>query len=75
MNDEQRLVLQKCIQESGIIDLMAVAQRTNRSKFREAVINPLLDKGLLEMTIPDKPNSSKQKYRITPKGKEILSIL
>ncbi|MGV8109697.1 ATP-binding protein [Methanospirillum sp.] len=75
LNDEQRMVLQKCIQESGIIDLMAVAQRTNRSKFREAVINPLLDKGLLEMTIPDKPNSSKQKYRITPKGKEILSIL
>ena len=75
LNDEQRMVLQKCIQESGITDLMAVVQRTNRSTFREAVINPLLDKGLLEMTIPDKPNSSKQKYRITPKGKDLLAII
>ena len=74
LNDEQRMILQECIQESGITDLMAVVQRTNRSKFREAVINPLMDKGLLEMTIPDKPNSSKQKYRITPKGKDILAI-
>jgi len=74
LNDEQRLVLQKCIQESGITELMAVVHRTNRSTFREAVINPLLDKGLLEMTIPDKPNSSKQKYRITPKGKDLLAI-
>ena len=74
LNDEQRMVLQKCIQESGITDLMAVVHRTNRSTFREAVINPLLDKGLLEMTIPDKPNSSKQKYRITPKGKDLLAI-
>jgi len=75
LNDEQRLVLQKCIQESGITELMAAVHRTNRSKFREAVINPLLDMGLLEMTIPDKPNSSKQKYRVTLKGKDLQAIL
>ena len=74
LNDEQHLVLQACIQESGITELMAVVHRTNRSKFREAVINSLLDKGLLEMTVPEKPNSSKQKYRVTRKGKDLVGI-
>jgi ATP-dependent DNA helicase RecG len=42
---------------------MAVADRANRTKFRDQVLNPLLADGLLEMTIPDKPTSSKQRYR------------
>jgi len=49
------MVLQACIQESGITELMAVVGRVNRTKFREAVINPLLEQGLLEMTKPEKP--------------------
>jgi hypothetical protein len=36
--------------------------------FRQAFLNPALDAGLIEMTIPDKPRSSKQKYRLTAKG-------
>jgi ATP-dependent DNA helicase RecG len=51
-----------------LAELMAVAGRTNRTKFRDQVVRPLLDAGLLEMTIPDKPRSSKQQYRTTPAG-------
>ncbi|MBF0113178.1 MAG: Fic family protein [Desulfamplus sp.] len=43
--------------------------------FREAYIKPVSASGLIEMTIPDKPNSRLQKYRITPKGQAYLSIL
>jgi ATP-dependent DNA helicase RecG len=31
--------------------------------------------GLIEMTNPDKPRSSRQRYRITAKGKEMLKKL
>ena len=47
---------------------MTVAERTNRTKFRDQVIQPLMDQGLLEMTLPDKPTSSQQKYRLTEQG-------
>jgi|SRR3989339_1413404 len=36
--------------------------------FRIAYQQPAIAAGLIEMTIPDKPNSRLQKYRLTPKG-------
>jgi ATP-dependent DNA helicase RecG len=35
-------------------------------------LSPLIECGLLEATIPDKPQSSKQKYRLTAMGRAIL---
>jgi len=40
-----------------------------RKNFRMLYLAPALNAGLIEMTIPDKPRSSKQRYRLTPKGK------
>jgi len=42
--------------------------------FRKKYLLPALESGLLEMTIPDKPRSSRQKYRLTRKGLEILEL-
>lgn len=41
--------------------------------FRKAYLLPALDAGLIEMTIPDKPRSSKQKYRLTDKGRQVIA--
>ncbi|MBI4698104.1 MAG: putative DNA binding domain-containing protein [Nitrospirae bacterium] len=68
-------ILNKCLIDSGITELMKIAGRADRTKFRNQVLNPLLRDGLLEMTIPDKPNSRLQKYRLTVKGKEHIKRL
>jgi len=36
--------------------------------FRDAYLTPAMEAKVIEMTIPDKPTSSKQKYRLTSKG-------
>jgi len=41
--------------------------------FRKAYLLPALEAGLIEMTIPDKPRSSKQKYRLTEKGLQVMA--
>ncbi len=41
--------------------------------FRKACLLPALDAGLIEMTIPDKPRSSKQKCRLPDKGRQMMA--
>jgi len=72
---DQVEILRNCMKEQAIVDLMVMARRTNRTKFRNQVIKPLLDQGWLEMTILDKPTSSKQKYRLTRRGLVMLENL
>ena len=69
---EQVQILENIISEQSVTDLMAIVKRTNRTKFRDQVINPLLNSGLIEMTISEKPRSSKQKYRLTDLGREAV---
>lgn len=42
----------------------------DRKSFFERYLRPALSLGLLEMSIPDKPNSRLQKYRLTEKGRQ-----
>jgi len=52
-----RVELQECL---GLKD---------RVSFKERYLNPAITHGFIEMTVPDKPNSRLQKYRLTNKGK------
>lgn len=45
----------------------------NADHFRKAYIIPAIEADAIEMTIPDKPNSSRQRYRLTKKGKDWLN--
>lgn len=53
-------------------ELQRIVKLDNREHFRKAYLKPLLEAGYLELTIPDKPNSRLQRYRITLAGKEAL---
>ena len=45
----------------------------DRMHFSEAYLKPALGDGWIEMTIPDKPNSRLQRYRLTAKGAAALA--
>ena len=43
----------------------------DRKSFVDVYLKPALMNGLIEMTLPDKPNSRLQKYRLTDKGRQL----
>ena len=61
--------------ETSAIDAMTALRLTHRPTFRENYLNPALDAGLIERTIPDKPKSRLQKYRLTELGQSTLAVL
>ena len=52
--------------------LQEVLNLKDGEHFRKTYLLPALRAGLIEMTIPDKPRSSKQRYRLTPAGTQYL---
>ncbi len=61
-------ILKNAVPERTLSELMEAVGRSDRTKFRNQVLNPLLEAGLMEMTIPDKPRSPNQRYRTTAAG-------
>ncbi|WP_028324413.1 Fic family protein [Desulfatirhabdium butyrativorans] len=59
--------------EMGREALQSALGLSDRKSFRERYLKPALADGLIEMTIPDKPNSRLQKYRLTDKGRQWLA--
>lgn len=56
-------------------ELQEILGLKDRENFRKLYINEALKLKLIEMTIPDKPNSRNQKYRLTDKGKVLQQQL
>ena len=56
-------------------DIQEALALRHEDYFREAYLIPALTAGIIEMTIPGKPTSSKQKYRLTRKGRDLIAKL
>lgn len=52
-------------------ELQGLLGLSDRGNFRINYLLPAIDEGLVEPTIPDKPKSSKQKYRLSQLGKKL----
>ena len=52
-------------------ELQNAVKLIDRLNFRVGYLNPALQAGLIEMTMPDKPTSRHQRYRRTPAGEAL----
>ena len=70
-----KALLQALKDAQGNAELLKVLKLKNRDDLRLRYIAPALSAGLIERTIPDKPTSRFQKYRLTAKGRAALGGL
>jgi hypothetical protein len=70
----ERLVLELAGRMSRAQLQQALSLR-HENHFRANSLIPALQSGLLEMTIPDMPKSSRQQYRLTTKGEALRAKL
>lgn len=56
-------------------ELLEAAGYSSRTGNFKRGLEKLVNLGLLEMTVPDKPRGNKQRYRLTAKGREFLEAL
>ena len=72
LKDAAVLLSELFISEMPAKNLFEVLEIDTMYKLKNNLIIPLLNSGHIEMTYPDKPTSSKQKYRLTGKGRELF---
>jgi Fic family protein len=51
-------------QEYSLTELMALLDLSHRATFQKNYLTPALEAGVIERTLPDKPRSPKQKYKL-----------
>ena len=59
--------------EHTALELQRVLQISHRTYFRRTWLSPAIEAGYVELTIPDRPNSRLQKYRLTAKGRALAT--
>ena len=64
--------LEEVIEPKTMRELLDLMGQTNRSRYMNLVVRPLIEMGYVTMTIPDQPNSSRQQYVLTPAGMQLL---
>ena len=56
-----KCILEFCTSPKGILEIVDMLGYTQKKSVRK-YLKPLVEQGRLAMTIPDRPNSSSQKY-------------
>ncbi len=72
LDDRVEILLEALDHAMGRTELQSRLELQSQANFRDRYLMPALDAGLIERTIPDKPTSRLQKYRLTPKGRQIV---
>ena len=68
-------ILNTCIIPKSKKEILESIQLSNQTKNFKTIIQPLVDIGLLNRTIPDRPTSGNQKYLTSNNGKKIIYLL
>jgi len=58
--------------ELSVNDLVHALGLKNKTGALKRTVSDLLERKLIVYTVPDKPNSRLQKYRLTKKGNDVL---
>ncbi|MDR1064613.1 MAG: putative DNA binding domain-containing protein [Azoarcus sp.] len=72
VTEEIERLLRALVGEMSRQQIQDALSLKHRDYFEKAYLKPALDRGLIEMTIPDKPRSRLQKYRLTETGQRLL---
>jgi ATP-dependent DNA helicase RecG len=65
--DKRDIIIEFCKEPKTTSEIMEYLHLANREHFRKNILRPLLENGILHMTIPEKPTSPNQKYYSNPK--------
>ena len=72
-NEKEYDILCFCKEPQSRRDIFTHIGVIYHSKNYTRFVEPLIDMGLLELTIPDKPKSPNQKFKLTDKGRNLIS--
>ena len=66
-------LLRKVAGDMSRPELQTATGLKNADHFRRSYLAPAMSNGLLKVTVPDSPRSTKQRYRLTAAGKQWLT--
>lgn len=76
MSETEQEILLACLDApQNTPELLALLGYERRTGNFKKALSRLMDFAFLEMTIPDKPRSKKQKYRLTERGRKVLKSI
>lgn len=56
-------------------EIQVLLSLKDRKHFQDTYLRPALEAGLITMTVPEKPASSQQRYRLTTEGQQLLKSM